>query len=561
MNAAPHASPKDLASPDSRKRTVTHCAVCGGHRFRYLFSIEEHRLVRCGECNFTLLNPQPSDHDLSALENTGEPVDAADAQLRQRTAVRTLDELAAYAGSSRGKLLEIGCGDGTLLIAAAQRGFAVTGVERSASACERARSRLLAEGVAGEIVHGDVDAVDARAGEFDACIVADLLERVRDPRQFIQQLHRLLRPGGVLYVATPSLDSWSAQLRSARWAEFKPEHLFYFNRRSLESLLFAQGFRGLTWTPDHEILSRDRPRHVEEDARSPESAPRTGSLLPAPLRAWKYRLATSGMVVIGRRADRPARPLLSIIVPAYNEAATFRTAFARLLAHPFPACDVEFIVVESNSTDGTREMVNAYARHPGVRVLLEDRPRGKGHAVRTGLRAAQGDFIAIQDADLEYDLDDYDSLLEPLLNNREAFVLGARHGGRSWKMRQFAGQPLTSGLLNFGHWFFTALLNVSLGVRLKDPFTMYKLFRHDCIHDLEFEANRFDFDWELVIKLIRKGYIPIEIPVNYRSRSFHEGKKVSVIRDPLSWFVALAKFRFQRLGQRAARPDVTPEPR
>ena len=101
--------------------------------------------------------------------------------------------------------------------------------------------------------------------------------------------------------------------------------------------------------------------------------------------------------------------------------------------------------------------------------------------------------------------------------------------------------------MNLGHWIFASLVNVVYGLRLKDPFTMYKVFRSDCLEGLKFECNRFDFDYELLIKLVRKGYRPIEIPVNYRSRSFKEGKKVKVIRDPLTWLRAIMKFRFQKL--------------
>ena len=88
------------------------------------------------------------------------------------------------------------------------------------------------------------------------------------------------------------------------------------------------------------------------------------------------------------------------------------------------------------------------------------------------------------------------------------------------------------------------MFNVLYGQRLRDPFTMYKVFWRDCLHGLDLECNRFDFDFELVIKLIRKGYRPLEIPVNYRSRSFQEGKKVSVLRDPLTWLRALLRYRF-----------------
>jgi len=168
--------------------------------------------------------------------------------------------------------------------------------------------------------------------------------------------------------------------------------------------------------------------------------------------------------------------------------------------------------------------------------------------VRTGFQYATGDFILIQDADLEYDLEDYDALLEPLIHGREAFVLGSRHGGKAWKMRQFANQRWLSFGLNVGHWFFTSLVNILFWQRLRDPFTMFKVFRRDCLAGLHFECNRFDFDYELLIKLVRKGYTPIEIPVNYRSRSFKEGKKVSMWRDPWTWLAALVRLRLTRIN-------------
>jgi glycosyltransferase involved in cell wall biosynthesis len=203
-----------------------------------------------------------------------------------------------------------------------------------------------------------------------------------------------------------------------------------------------------------------------------------------------------------------------------------------------------------------------YAEEPRVRLVLEDRPRGKGHAVRAGFEQSTGDFVLIQDADLEYDIEDYDALLEPLVSLREAFVLGSRHGGSAWKMRRFAGQRALSLALNSGHWFFTTLINVLFWQRLRDPFTMYKVFRRDCLYGLRFECNRFDFDHELVVKLIRKGYRAVEIPVNYRSRSFREGKKVSVWRDPVTWLWALLKLRVARIDplREVARQRLTSAP-
>ena len=240
--------------------------------------------------------------------------------------------------------------------------------------------------------------------------------------------------------------------------------------------------------------------------------------------------------------------VLSVVVPIYNEAATVRQALDAILAKEIPGWHLEIILVESNSRDGTREIVQGYARHPRVKLILEDRPRGKGHAVRAGFAAATGDVMLIQDADLEYDLGDYDVLLAPIAAGRQSFVLGSRHGEGGWAIRTFSDQPVQALILNLAHWGFTLMINVSLGVWLRDPFTMYKVFRRDCLDGLTFECNRFDFDWELLIKLIRRGHRPIEIPISYTSRSFKEGKKISMFRDPITWIWALAKYRCVRLG-------------
>ncbi len=235
---------------------------------------------------------------------------------------------------------------------------------------------------------------------------------------------------------------------------------------------------------------------------------------------------------------------LSVIVPVYNEVRTAREALEALLAKTIPGLDIEVLIIESNSTDGSRKIVLEYRDHPRVKLLLEDRPQGKGHAVRAGLAQAKGDIILIQDADLEYDLADYESLLAPILAGQAAFVLGSRHGRTGLKMRRFADQPVWAFALNAAHWGFTLLIDVSLGLRLKDPFTMYKVFRRECLQGLTFTCNRFDFDWELLIKLVRKGHRPLEVPVSYHSRSFTEGKKIRVIRDPLTWLAAWARARF-----------------
>jgi glycosyltransferase involved in cell wall biosynthesis len=219
-----------------------------------------------------------------------------------------------------------------------------------------------------------------------------------------------------------------------------------------------------------------------------------------------------------------------------------------LLAKELPGMRKEIIVVESNSTDGSRALVQSYEGRPGVRILLQLRPRGKGHAVREGLALATGDIVMIQDADLEYDLDDYDGLLAPIAAWQSMFILGSRHQG-GWKMRKFNDAPLTATILNLGHSFFRSAMNLALNSSMTDPFTMFKVFRRDALFGIDFVCNRFDFDIELVIKLVRKGYVPVELPVNYAARSFAEGKKVSFVRDGLTWLWTILKLRFSPIGR------------
>lgn len=247
-------------------------------------------------------------------------------------------------------------------------------------------------------------------------------------------------------------------------------------------------------------------------------------------------------------APLPARPRLSVVVPVYNERGTLQIVLDTLMAKRIAGWEIEIIIIESNSSDGSRDLVLGYQDRPGVKILLEEKPRGKGHAVRAGLAQVTGDVVLIQDADLEYDLGDYEKLLVPLVAGTHHFVLGSRHSPNQWSIREFKGQLLQASLLNAAHWFFTAMIDVSLGLTLRDPFTMYKVFRRECLAGLTFRCNRFDFDWELLIKLVRKGYRPVEIPVRYHSRSFAEGKKIRIFYDPLTWFVAWARARFGPLN-------------
>jgi glycosyltransferase involved in cell wall biosynthesis len=247
---------------------------------------------------------------------------------------------------------------------------------------------------------------------------------------------------------------------------------------------------------------------------------------------------------------------VSIVIPIFNEAGTVEQLLEAVLRQPLPAnLAKELVLIESNSSDGSRQKVEAFVnRHQGgdatLKLILQDAPRGKGFAVREGLVQATGDIVLIQDADLEYDVADYPTLLQPILDGHADFVLGSRHlSAGHWKIRRFERNPLKASIMNFGGRFFHMLFNVVYGVSLTDPTTMYKVFLRECIRGVNFESNRFDFDWELVAKLVRLGFTPYEVPISYRSRGFDEGKKVNFFRDPFTYIRAIFKYRVQRISR------------
>lgn len=488
-----------------------------------------------------MLHPQPTESDIAAFyaNNIGQGHDpfAENTQLvksfTEREASKSYIRILKKQRASGSKMLLLAQKGHPFISAAEQEGFKVE------TSMDVRGLRLM----------------NLAKDHYDFAVVIFQLEKAVNPIETLEQIHNALKPNGLLFLVTPSMDSWSAQFFRSQWTEWRPENLCYFDKQTIQSTLLRGGFNQIG-------ISRDRRRyslkHLHDRARTSPNTLLTSlvrgacSVVPDPIRSkFRIELPASGILITARRAIQRERSLLSIVVPAYNERATFATTIEAVLAKEVPGVDKEIIIVESNSTDGTRELVLEYQSHPGVKVVLEDRPRGKGSALRNGFKHAEGDLILIQDADEEYDVNDYDALIKPLQTYQRAFVLGSRHIA-GWKIREFNDQPGVAAFFNLGHLIFTSLLNLMYGQNFKDPFTMYKVFRRDCLHGLKLECNRFDFDFELVIKLLRKGYVPIEIPVNYRARSFNEGKKISPFRDPLTWMRALIKYRFSSIY---AKPD------
>jgi len=215
---------------------------------------------------------------------------------------------------------------------------------------------------------------------------------------------------------------------------------------------------------------------------------------------------------------------LSVLMPVYNEEAGLATILQRVAA-----VDVnkEIIIVDDCSSDGTGGIL-AQVDLPEVRIVRHAVNRGKGAAIRSALAAATGDAVIIQDADLEYDPEDYHALLEPLLSGKAQVVYG---------VRSFANQKL---LLRLGNQFLTWLTNLLYRVRLRDMETCYKLMRTEIARKLDIECNRFDLEPEITAKIIRMGIDIHEVPISYDPR---DEKKLSPWRDGLPALKALWRYR------------------
>jgi len=221
---------------------------------------------------------------------------------------------------------------------------------------------------------------------------------------------------------------------------------------------------------------------------------------------------------------------VSVVIPVYNEMATIGRVLARVAALPF---EKEIVVIDDCSTDGTRELLQRLEGTTGIRLILKPENEGKGAALRTGFAAATGEWIVVQDADLEYDPRDIPAVLAPLADGTADVVFGSRFIGET--------QHDKSWVHRFGNWVLTSGSNLFTGVRLTDMETCYKAFRRGVLKDLTIAQNRFGVEPELTAKLARQGFRISEVPISYQARGYAEGKKIG-IRDLLKAFYCIIRY-------------------
>ena len=225
---------------------------------------------------------------------------------------------------------------------------------------------------------------------------------------------------------------------------------------------------------------------------------------------------------------------LSVVIPVYNEQRFVRTIIDRVLAIDMEGLEKELIVVDDGSVDGTREQLRELDI-PGVSVAFHETNRGKGAALRTGFARATGDIVLIQDADLEYNPEEYPVLLAPILSGHADVVYGSRFLGGPHRVHLFWHMV--------GNRFLTLLSNMMSNLNLTDMETCYKVFRRQVLDGLTLRSNRFGFEPEFTLKVARRGWRVYEVPISYHGRDYAEGKKIGW-RDGVSAIYTIIKYRF-----------------
>ncbi len=224
---------------------------------------------------------------------------------------------------------------------------------------------------------------------------------------------------------------------------------------------------------------------------------------------------------------------LSVVIPVYNEVKNIQEILKRVKN---TGLAWEIVIVDDGSQDGTREILKQLdTKSDNLQVILHEKNQGKGAAVRTGLQAAKGDVILIQDADLEYSPQDYPTLLQPIDDGTADVVYGSRFLGGPRRVAMFWHM--------IANYLLTFMTNVLYDTILSDMETGYKVFRREVIQNMKLRANRFDFEPEFTAKILKQHYRIYEVPISFNPRDYSEGKKIK-LHDAFQAVWALLKYRF-----------------
>ncbi len=526
-------SPTEAVESARRRGQYIDCPACGSQSQRYLFHRTGVRFVRCRACDLVYADPVDPTHrayfDISAQGQHDAPIDRK------------------HASSDFAELLETVCRNYEQQKGRRPERVLVVGrwlpdfTEVSPADPQLTLARTITDDETRLVTHALTESLGPSLSEFDVVLLHEFVEAAHEPAKVLQGLSERLTPGALVAVAFANMKSIPSRLLRRRWKRFFDKKIAFYNADNLEILMWRAGFRRL----GSELLtSRYSLGYLAARLGLAPAVQRV--LAKTGVARLSGRAASGREVVFFAPAPIDALDRLSVIVPVYNEERYVRDVIEALLAKPLPI-EREIVIVESNSADASRDIVRSFEDVPNIRVVYQEQALGKGNAVRAALQVASGTIVLIQDADFEYDLDDYDALLEPILQRRASFVLGSRSLGLDdWKVRRYATSPVKSMLTNLAQVLFAKTFNLLYQQNVTDINTMLKVFRRECIQGCHLTGDGFNLDIELVCKIVRNGFAPLEVPVNYVARGYDEGKKIYFL-DAFPSYRELFRCRFGRI--------------
>jgi hypothetical protein len=526
--------PTEAVQTSRRRDQYIPCPACGSQSQRYLFHRTGVRFVRCRACDLVFVDPvDPHDRAYFDVGALGEHDDGVDRRNVVNDFVVIMERVVAdyeqRFGRSPRRVLLAGRWHPEFVAAVEHRVDLVL-----ASSRVNDETALVTEPL--------VESFAGSLGDFDVILLHEFLEAAHEPARVLDRLAEQMCPDAIVAVTFANMKSMPSRFLRRRWRGFFEKKIAFYNAENLEGLMWRAGFsrqgsERLKGTFSFGYVAR----RLEFSRAARRLLSRSGLARAA------VRVASGREVIFFSPVPNETVERLSIIVPVYNEERYVGDVLAALLAKDLHI-EREIIVVESNSTDGSRDIVSKFESEPGLRVIYEERARGKGHAVRAGLAQATGTIILIQDADFEYDLDDYDALLEAIVQRRTSFVLGSRSLGLDdWKVRRYPSSRVKGLLMNLAQVMFARSFNALYQQNVTDINTMLKVFRRECIDGCHLTGDGFNFDIELVCKIVRNGFEPLEVPVNYVARGFDEGKKINFLLDAYPSYYQLFRCRFGRI--------------
>ena len=438
--------------------------------------------------------------------------------------------LQKYAGSIAGKkILDVGCGSGYFLKRLKEKGAHAYGVDPHFKAVGNAKKKSNAT-----VVLGSADSISFASNSFDVVCALDVLEHCKDDAKAVTELKRVLKPSGYAIITVPALQSlWTKQderlHHHRRYAKHELSQLIselgeikklsFYN-----TLLFPliapfkcikRLFPSLDTKEEAEIASRGIINTLLHRIFSCEKAILSRMNMPIGISL----ISVSKHCSIQENSLPWSLMKVSIIIPCYNEKTTIREIVSRVKASPIPE-EKEIIIIDDCSSDGTRDILKEL-EHEGITVVYQEKNQGKGAALRAGFAKVTGDVCIIQDADLEYNPQEYERLLKPIRDGHADVVYGSRFVGSDAHRVLYYWHSL-------GNKFLTWLSNMFTNINLTDMETCYKVFKTPVIKEILplLKSDRFGFEPEITARLAKRRVRIYEVGISYQGRTYEEGKKI-----------------------------------